>query len=276
MIILFKHISLLIGYSVLCWHIIHGKTQTDMSIYVGTASVYYFLLLYPKLHQVYIYNIVERVIPKTSYLIRAVFHYCLFKDDLIRAFPSVITLIVIVLLKDIMFLIKHAETRLAKIEEILYEGGYSKRIVHLHSNVYTDDQLTRFHKHCFDTNRLYLDTITPVAEDTSLAIHNYRQIRKDNKSPRGFNEENDRLFYEASSNKYIFISQRWSFIVLPICTIIWCICMTDLTLGYRMYVNSILFVIDLCTLVIGTPKTLNDLSIGISYFMATVFVVVFS
>lgn len=239
-----------------------------MPVYIGICIPYYLLLLHPHIHQLYIYNIVERTIPKTSYFVRAAFHYCLYIDSIQSAFASVVALIVICILKDISFLINHAEQRLAKIEQIIYESGHNKRIVHLHCNVYSDDQLTRFHKHCFDTNRIYLDDISTTAEETSLAINNYRQVRKEKRAPRKFNSEYDRQYWLASSNKYMFISNRNTFYLLPLFTIIWCIIMADFTFDNRMIINNSLFVIDLCTFAFDN-KT-NDLSIGISYVIATI------
>ena len=61
------------------------------------------------------------------------FHYFLFQHDILRAFPATVTIALICLWKDIIFLINHAEKRLAKIEKAMYEDEdlINKRIADL-------------------------------------------------------------------------------------------------------------------------------------------------
>jgi hypothetical protein len=173
------------------------------------------------------------------------------------------------ILKDIHFLIKHAENRLAKIEKILHEDGYKKRIVHLHNQIITEDMYSRFHQHCFDTNRLYLEDLTPSTTDKTLAINNYRTIRKNGNKPKPF-QDDDEIFYKASSNKYIFISQRYSFYLFPIIVILWLMTMTDTTMTPRMWINHGILAADLLSMLGGTK--FNDITIDFCYLVSIIYI----
>lgn len=268
MFLLCKHLILLVVHVGLCISMTYSPSNNVLFAYTCSRVLYYAILLFPNVHQVYIYNIVERTIPKMSYFLRAIFHYSIFIDNIERAFASVVSLVCIILLKDMMFLVKHAEQRLAKIDDILYEDGYCKRIVHLHNNVYHEDTLTRFHQHSFDTNRMYLDNLTVEASNVSLAVHNYRQIRKKKKSPREWKTKEDKLYYQAASNRHIFISNRYTFFILPFATCIWCLCLTGMPNQYPSIVNYALITIDLFTTPFG--NMINDISIDIAYSSATI------
>ena len=141
----------------------------------------------------------------------------------------------------------------------------------MHNKCFSDDLLTRFHQHCFDTNRLYLDDVSKTSENAALAINNYRIIRKDNKKPREFQSYDDEIYYKASNNRHIFISQRFTFFILPLFAAGWCLSMADVTFGYRMYILYSLLIADIVTIWWGNK--INDVCIGASYFIATVVVV---
>jgi hypothetical protein len=226
-------------------------------------------VLIPKIHQIYVYNIVERMIPKWTYVYRIFFHYLLYSKRLTSAFPSVLSVVLIMILKDIHFLITHAENRLAKIEKILFEDGYKKRIVHLHNKIITEDMYSRFHQHCFDTNRMYLEDLTPSTTDKTLSISNYRIIRKNRNKPKPF-QDDDELFYKASSNKYIFISQRYSFYLAPTIIILWLMAMTDISTSSKMWINHSVLVVDLLSMFGG--NNFNDIIIDVSYLLANIYI----
>ena len=82
MIILMKHLLLVLGYIIIYSIASHNQISTPFYYYIGISIVYYLLLLVPKIHQIYIYNIVERIIPKSSYIPRVAFHYCLFSNSI--------------------------------------------------------------------------------------------------------------------------------------------------------------------------------------------------
>lgn len=271
MIILCKHLVLFLTYTVTALFMIHYDKMSTIGPYIVFAAFYFGIMLIPKIHQIYVYNLVERMIPKWSYLLRATFHYCLYRENITHAFPAVLTILIIVMWKDIIFIINHGESRLAKIEKLLYDDGYDKRIVHLHKHVYNGDMITRFHDHCFDTNRLYLDVISPTAAETMLAIDNYRKIIKDGNKPREF-KDNDEVYYKAAFNQNIFISQRWSFIALPIVVIGWTLAMTDTTGETKMYINHGIVLIDLLTTSLSVK--MNDIVIDSLYLLSSLRVLV--
>lgn len=250
--------------------IVHYKDiDSEYRMFCIGITMYYMFVLIPKMHQVYVYNMVERMIPKWTYIYRIFFHYLLYKGKIASAFPSVLTIVIVMILKDIHFLITHAETRLAKIEKILFEDGYKKRIVHLHNKIITADMYSRFHQHCFDTNRLYLEDLTPETTDETLAINNYRLIRKEGRKPKPF-QGDDELYYRASSNKHLFISQRYSFYIVPIIVIMWLMAMTDISLTERMWINHSVIVIDLLSMIGGNK--VNDIVIGVSYLVSIIYI----
>ena len=266
MIILTKHVFIWVSY----FFILGYTYNNDMVMFpfIIMSIIYYSIMLIPYVHKIYIYNLMERSIPKWTYLIRAAFHYLLFKNDIMSAFPSVLIVCILSILKDIIFLIEHAETRLAKIDKILYEDPdfNKKRISHLHLNVFADDINNRFHKHCFNTNRLYVECdITPYAADTALAINNYRILRKDKKRPREFTE-GDEVAYIASENHKIFISGRDYFYVLPSALLMWMVTMLPKQ-GYQTVIIGVITSIDLFTIHFGNK--INDIAIDLSYIGAT-------
>ena len=268
MIVCVKSVCLFVLY--LCITIETVGSGSKYNPFCFIMTVYYFVMLIPKVHQIYMYNIVERTIPKWTYLYRAFFHYITYMERLTSAFPSVVCVGIVLILKDIVFLIGHAEKRIAKIDSILYEDKYDKRIVHLHNNVIVEDSNNRFHQHCFDTNKLYLEAMTPSIDRQVLAIDNYRNIRKKQNSPKEF-QDDDETYYRAASNKYIFVSQRYYFYVVPFLLIVWLTCMTDTRGTTPMYVNHSIVLIDLLTMYFGNE--VNDISIDFMYAAAVFYLI---
>lgn len=269
MIFLIKHVFLLVCYFFLLGYS-YNKNMPFFP-FIIVAIGYYSMMIIPSIHKIYVYNILERTIPKWSYVIRYAFHYFLFQHDILRAFPATVTITLICLWKDIIFLINHAEKRLAKIEKIMYEDGdlTNKRICHLHLDVFRDDINNRFHKHCFDTNRLYLDSAcTPYTTDMACSINNYRIIRKDNNTPKEFTGD-DETAWRASSNKHIFISGRYEFYCLPLIMIVYLMAMTTGGNVYLVYMSHSLVCADLISTYFG--RKINDVTIDISYLAATFF-----
>lgn len=268
MYILTKNISLFIAYvGILFYTFVHSKPYAQVHGILLIFMSYYGILLIPHVHQIYIYNIVERIIPKWSYLVRCSFHYLLFYPTLTKSFPAVLSVFIVMLWKDIHFLIKHAEKRLAKIEMSMYDSESPNRIAHLHLNVYTDDTGNRFHKHCFDTNRIYLIEHTQQSKQSLLSIYNYRTLQKEGKKPRTFTGD-DEIHYIAANNTNIFISQRQSFLLPPLLILIWLMTMTDVTASKNMYLNHGVLLADVLSYRLGNK--VNDITIGYAYLIAIV------
>ena len=120
MYILIKNVIICLSYILLLGYVFIGDfTLGYMDRILILFTLYYVLIMTPKLHHIYIYNLVERMIPKWTYFIRATFHYTLFYPELTKSLPTVISILLIMIWKDIIFLINHAEKRLTKIETSL-------------------------------------------------------------------------------------------------------------------------------------------------------------
>jgi hypothetical protein len=237
-----------------------------MSVFASFGGMYYSALIFPQLNQVYEYNVVERTTPKCSYALRGAFHYLLFYHMPYARFPAVLSVGMIMLFKDILFLILHAERRLGKIDELLYADGYPKRIVHLYRDTFTEDIQSRFHHHCFDGNRMYLEQFTVDSGATALAVYNYRCIRRDKKAPRQLTVD-EAVTYAASSNRSMFISQRYAFLAPPLLILAWCMSMTQNSSWLHVYINHFVIAVDLLSLFFGSKA--NDVAVDVSYFLGT-------
>lgn len=271
MYILIKNATLAISYICLLLYVfVSNQTIGYMDRMLVMCTLYYMVLIVPKIHQYYVFSIVERVIPKWTYLLRAAFHYTLFYPTLTKSFPSVVSICILMMWKDIVFLITHAEKRLAKIEMSMFDEEIGQRVAHLHLNVFKDDINNRFHKHCFDTNRIYMIENTELSNETNLAIYNYRKLRLDGKTPRNFTED-DSIHYDASNNQRIFISNRKQFIIIPLLIICWLMIMTDRTLAITMYINHGIILLDIISQRYGNK--VNDIVIGSTYFVSMVVIV---
>lgn len=248
--------------------------HTSLVYFLLTMCAYYLILLYPTINDIYIYNLKERTIPKWTYIWRAAFHYLLYVPHISNAFAAVVSVLVIMLWKDILFLIRHAERRLAKIESLLYEEGtFKHRIAHLHHNLYEEDTGNRFHRHCFDTNKMYLFELTHSSKKTALAVHNYRVVRSEKSQPRAFIEDEDSRCYGAAGNTHIFISQRASFIAVAPVAVIWLLWMAEREMSSRLIINHSIIILDIISSAWDTH--INDAVIDISYVVGCVACLIF-
>lgn len=266
MIVIAKHGLMTLIYIVICITLINNAfcNKIDrMIIFPFVMMAYYAVMSYVPLSKIYWYNLKERTIPKWTYLWRLIFHYLLYTSNPLKAYSSCVTVLFIMLYKDIVFLIIHAENRLAKIDKTMYQEIPNKRIAHLHRRLYKEDIDNRFHDHCFDTNKIYLVDSLMTGDRVSLGLANYRDLRIKGKKPKKFNTDEEKDIYDASSNKRIFISQRKIFMVVPLVIILWCLLMTDMEWGLLLYINHSLIAIDLLTFYFN--NTVNDITIDISY-----------
>lgn len=271
MYILFKSVFVGIAYiAVLLYVFVKNVTVGYFDRILVMYPLYYCIMILPTVHQIYVYNVVERMIPKWTYLPRALFHYTLYYPDLTKSFPAVLCVIMIMIWKDICFLISHAEKRLAKIETSMYDEDIEQRVAHLHLNVYADDTENRFHKHCFDTNRLYMLQNTEQSKDALLSIYNYRKLRREGKQPREFTGD-DKIYYEASNNRKMFISQRWSFMVTPLLILLWLMLMTDHQPQLLMYIHYGCLAVDVSTYSLGNRA--NDIFTDFTYLASSLILV---
>lgn len=266
MIVIAKNVLLAMLYMVICITLLNNsfcKSIDKMILFPFVMLTYYVVMAYVPLSKIYWYNLKERTIPKWTYVWRIGFHYLLYTSNLVKAYSSCVTLLFIMLYKDIVFLIRHAETRLSKIDKSIFQEMPNKRIAHLHRQLYKEDIDNRFHDHCFDTNKIYLVDTLLTSDNISQGLANYRDLRIKGQKPKKFNTDEEREIYDASSNKRIFISQREIFMVVPLVIILWCLFMTDIEIGVRLYVNHGLILVDLVSFYF--KNTVNDIVIDVSY-----------
>lgn len=213
--ILLKSIFLFFFYTYCSIYVIGLDDFRHWRIFVTLTTIYFAIFTFPKSSLAYQYDVVELKIPRYAYMYRCGFHYVLFYTCPLQQYLSVFCVIVLMFWKDIYFLITHAERRLGQIDKVLHEEKNHRRLTNLHYNVYTDDINNRFHEHAFDTNKIYFENDTFSSDKISLALYNYRLMRKEKRKPR-IKSRDETVWFEASSNRLIFISNRFVFIATPL------------------------------------------------------------
>ena len=217
MLLYTKHIALFMYYATACFLML-----TDHLVFVRTyffyffpvMMLYYMCLLHPHLNLVYRYTIAEKHFVRWAQVWQLFFHIILcISEGCLQS--QVFCLLYYFLFKELYFLVHFSEKRLAKIEESMEEKIPGYRIAHLHLEVFSEDIDNRFHKSCFDTNRLYVLESTVMSRATQLGISNYREIRRNNKKPRIMSAE-ENVLYMASSNQTMLVLNREQFVLYPI------------------------------------------------------------
>ena len=211
----------------------------------------------------YIYYVTERHFVWWKVLWQMYYH-----GSLTYSSFCVATLVYMVTIKEIIFLLKFSEKRLAKIEESIEEKAPQYRIAHLHLDVFQDDINNRFHRSCFNTNRLYLLESTIESKRTQLGISNYRDIRRKNEEPRDMNEE-EQIWYKAASNEYILLENRHFYILLPILALSAMLLFTLDVYNPTIYVHILLIVGDISTYIF-TPRLVHEVLVDVFYALASV------
>lgn len=196
----------------------------------------YLLHLLPCIHVNTVFYITERKYPPWNIFFKYVIHVCIY-ELYIQKINLFFIWTIIYLWNDIWFLIEHAEKKLIKIDDILYEN--QQRISHFYHNLYEDDTVNRFHENLFDTHRLYLFDRTEKSKEISLAVQNYRKILKDGKNPRSPVEKK---ILNAAKGYNLFVRDRLSILYLPAVLILLLSGYVDYTGDEKMYITfSILF-----------------------------------
>lgn len=269
MILYLKNGTLFFAYSTVCFLLLTGHLPFVRSLYFfffPLMMLYYMCLIYPVLHMKYKYVVTEKDFYRKYWTV--FFHGVLFMGDPLNACIAVASLLYLQLYKEIMFLIRFAEKRLGKIDESLFEKVPGYRIAHLHLNVFEDDMENRFHHSCFDSNRLYILESTTLSKKKQLGISNYRDVRRKGNTPREMNEE-ERLMYEAASNKLLFIQHRDYYILYPLVVIIFLatfILFSARSMG--AYVHVFLLTLNVGSL--SFRPLAHDIVVDLSYFVFSV------
>jgi len=268
MFVLVKAVTLFVVYAILSVYAATAHVfPIGWRVFVTCTMIYYLILTMPSAHKVYEYNLCERVIPKTTYLYRCLFHYVLFSSNQLDWFPAVLSVLIIMLWKDVSFLIRHAENRLAKIDTAIYEAKIGMRLSHMYLNVFMDDVNNRFHEHCFDTNKIYFEQDSLTSDKMGLAIYNYRMMRSEKRRPKRLTSD-ESIAYAASSNKSMFVSQRWAFLASPLAILALTVIMSTSRWDTTVCINHLLIIGDVATFQLSA-KT-NDIFIDIAYAIMTI------
>lgn len=276
-----KNILLCLIYGILTCtqQIIVVKPYIFYSVY-PLFTLYYGVLSIPKVHRLHEYNTIEHTIPKWTYLMRVYYHTVLLDNIPFAGIVSAFLIFIVMMWKDIRFLITHAESRLKKIDEELYknEGTKKYRICHLHLNAFDDDTAPRLHTHNFNTNVLKIVPHSYQSEQNQNAIKNYVEYRKTNVfQPKNMGKWETKM-WRISDYKNIFIQNREVTIFAPI---IYIICGTFICFplaensNYRIiiYLNSLLFIGDSVSTVLMSRLN-NDIFLDLLYmFVAVAFLV---
>lgn len=265
MIIYAKNVFFFLFYSVVCSLILTNYISYVKGFYFSFFPImmlYYLCMMYPKIHVIYIYYVLERTVVWWKVLWQIYYHWSLTYSSL-----CVVTIIYMMTIKEIIFLINFAEKRLAKIEISMEEKIPQYRIAHLHLNVFNDDITNRFHRSCFNTNRLYILESTVDSKKTQLGITNYRTIRRKNKQPRDMNEEEE-IWYKAASNEYLLLEHRNFYIRLPIATLSIILLFTVDIYSPAIMIHILLIITDILTYCF-TPPIVHEVLVDVSYALAS-------
>lgn len=234
-------------------------------------AIYYAILLLPKAFKIYEYNVEVHSIPRFSYLWRFLYHLLLFEDNLAAGFVSALSIVIILMWKDLRFLITHAEEKLRVIDTELYTNTATRhlRFSNMHLRAFVDDSKMRYHEHYFNTNKIHLVHQSTQSDTTSNGIINYYDYRASNTKKPELNNPNEKRMWETSFYTSIFIKQRNVHMVGPLLYILTCLIGLQLIAsGSKFYLyrtaNTVLILIDVvCTL--KTTRFWNDVIVDFSY-----------
>lgn len=235
---------------------------------------FYMISLIPIIHVNTIYYITERKHPPWNFIIKYLIHVSIY-ENYVQKINLFFMWIILYMWNDIIFLIEHAENRLMKIDDILYDNN--QRIAHLYYNLYTDDTINRFHHNLFNTNRLYLFDRTDYSRPVSLGVYNYRKMIKDNKNPIKL-EPHEKEWYYAAQGKNIFISDRKFVIFIPTIAILILSGYVDFTGGFRMYLSFIIFFSEIIGKLILSKKNFyifSNLLLSIIVFFSSQYISIY-
>jgi hypothetical protein len=275
-----KHILLCLIYSVLSCtqQILNVKHHIFYSVY-PLFTLYFGMMSVPKIHRLHEYNTVEHTIPKWSYLMRAYYHTVLLDEIPFAGIVSVLLLLIVMMWKESRFLISHAETRLRKIDEQLYnhEATRKYRVCHLHLNAFDDDVTSRTHLHQFNTNMLDIVPHSYQSEENQNAIKNYVEHRKRNMFAPKQMTDWEKKMWRVSEYRDIFIQNREVSMFAPIiyilCGAFVCFPMAESNrLRLLVYLNTLIFIGDGISTV-TMARLNNDVFIDLLYmFVSIVFI----
>lgn len=258
-----KNITLALGYFLTFVSMYLRNCQNPIHcLYVLCTCFYYLVLLHPKIHELYVYYLLEERKPVLFAIYKLFFH--------ILINPSTAQNVwciwcIVVLWKEILFLISHAEKRLSKIDMELYNSDKGVRVAHIRRNALREDMNNRFHLNLHSTNRLYILPLTVESEKDYCAIKNYKQERYNGKIPR-LNDEWEKRMWDASSDQTIFLAHKNYVQYYPLGLIGISMSMAGNLISPQSYTSNGLFVFEIVTSVM-TTNSVNDTVLDILYYL---------
>lgn len=271
-----KHILLCLLYAVLTCAQQMSNVEPHLFYSVFPLfTLYYGVLSIPKVHQLHEYNSVEQTIPKWTYLLRGYYHIVLLQKVPYAGVLSVFLMIILMMWKDMRFLVMHAEDRLKRIDELMYATPETKafRFCHFHLKGFDDDIAVRSHMHYFNTNKLNLVKHSFQSEEQQNAIKNYVDYRKTHIFPPTNMKEWETRVWNISDYKYIFLYNRDMYRFVPIIYILGgtflCFSISSTQFVLYLYLNSILFIGDTVSTVVMQQLN-NDIFNDILYAFCAV------
>jgi len=239
--------------------------------FVLFTFLYYAALLHSKVHTKYVFLLSERTTPWWTYVHKIAFHILLYLNKSTSIATATATWGFIILWKEIRFLVNHAEKRIGKIDYELYKEQKGIRIAHLRKNILQEDMENRFHLNLHDTNRLYILPFTAETERDYCAIHNFKEERRESKSPKLYDAWEKRM-WTASADETVFIANRTDTMFYPLVPVFIFIIWTFEINSPQAYTNTGLFILEILTTLLGSPR-LNDTIMDAVYFItSTIFV----
>lgn len=229
---------------------------------------YFAINILPKVHFYYVFNLAERTNPLWTYTYKIAFHALIFYKEPTKPILTILTWTIVILWKELRFLVRHAEKRLGKIDTELYNAEKGIRIAHIRPNTIDEDNKNRFHLNLYHTNRLYMLPFTNETEKDYCAIHNYKIERRDGMIPKLYNEWEKRM-WRASDDKSIFVLHRSYYTLFPLLYVFFAIFLTSIDSNAPyVYTNLGLFTIEILTTLLTSVKY-NDFIVDVTYYVVS-------
>lgn len=179
-------------------------------------TIYFGIMSVPKIHKIYEYNTTVFLTPKWVCLLRIYFHAVLLVETPYVGIITVILLGKIMIWKDLVYVLRHAEKKIQAIDDAFYSHPTLKtyRVSNLHCEGFKDDT------HAFQTNQLKVVSHTYQSEQNQNAIKNYVEYRKKHYFAPKFTSAWEKQMYTLSSYTKVLVQNRDLIIYVPFILIV--------------------------------------------------------
>lgn len=217
------HVMLCLLYSILsCTSQVDTNDAKLFYSVFPLYTIYFGIMSVPKIHKIYEYNTTVFLTPKWVYFLRIYFHSVLLVEVPYIGIITVILLGKIMIWKDLVYVLRHAEKKIQAIDDAFYSHPTLKtyRVSNLHCEGFKDDTVARNHLHAFQTNQLKIVSHTYKSEENQNAIKNYLEYRKKNYFAPKFTSVWERQMYTLSSYTKVMVQNRDTIIYVPFILIV--------------------------------------------------------